>query len=361
MVKLDLDSRVRQIRQGMRAHGVDLLLLVRPSHVTYVTGFMGQDSWAVVTAKRTCLLTDSRYTEQARKECPTAEIIERVGILARAAGAVAGQAKAATAAVDPAITLADWTSVKRHLKARFKSLPDPVAPVRAVKGPDEIRCIRTAGRLARTALARALRVVRPGWSESALAGLIEYAIREQGATCSFDPIVAFGSNASRPHHQPTARRLRPNDTVLIDLGARYGGYCSDITRTVAVGRPHRLFLEAFDAVGRAQAASIRTLRPGVALAEVDAAARAVIRRSGLPVYGHGSGHGIGLDVHEHPFLKPDAEGTLQPGHVLTIEPGIYLPGRLGVRLEDDVLVTDNGCRILTRRTAHSFRPEACAG
>ncbi|MBP8303079.1 MAG: aminopeptidase P family protein [Phycisphaerae bacterium] len=361
MHRLELDSRVRQIRQAMQARGVDLLLLVRPSHVTYVTGFGGQDSWAVVTARRTCLLTDSRYTEQARKECPTAEILERMGILARAAGVVAVQSKAATVAVDPAITLEDWTAVRRHIQARFKTLPDPVAQIRAIKGEHEIRCIRTAGRLARTALAQALQALRPGWSESELAGLVEYSIRKLGATCSFDTIVAFGPNASRPHHRPTSRRLRTHDTILIDFGARYRGYCSDLTRTLAVGRPSRLFLEAFEAVRRAQAASIRTIRPGAALQEVDAAARAVIRRSGLPVYGHGTGHGIGLDIHEPPFLKPDAAGTLQAGQVITVEPGIYLPGRLGVRLEDDVLVTGKGQRILTRRTGHSYGLGACTG
>ena len=357
MHRSSLSQRVRRIRQQMQDHAVDLLLLVRPSHVTYVTGFMGQDSWAVVTARRTYLLTDSRYTEQAQSECPTAEIVERMVTLARTVGTIADRSRAATAAVDPSITLADWTSVRRHLRVRFKTLPDPVAPVRAIKGPDEIRCIRTAGRLARMALAQALPGLQPGSTETAFAGLLEYWLRRQGTTCAFDTIVAFGSNASRPHHRPCARRLRSNDTVLIDFGARYRGYCSDITRSFVVGRPSPLFLKAFDVVSRAQAASIRVIRPAAALTDVDGAARKVIRESGLPVYGHGSGHGIGLDIHEDPFLKPEATGALQPGHVLTIEPAVYLPGRLGVRLEDDVLVTAHGCQVLTRRTPHSFCAE----
>jgi len=349
-----LNDRSRQIRRQMRTKAVDFLLLVRPSHVSYATGFMGQDSWAAVTGQHLYLLTDSRYTEQAQKECPTCQLVERTGTLAQAAVHLADRSKARTVAVDRSISLGDWDSVKKHLKARVRTMPDPLASIRAIKEPVEIDWIRKAGRIAQTALAQTLSTLRPGITENALAGLLDYQFRRLGATPAFETIVAFGPNASRPHHRPTSRRLRSSDTVLIDFGARCHGYCSDITRCFAVGEPGHLFRKAFDVVSRAQAAAIKAARPGAAFTEVDAAARGVIRESGLPVYGHGTGHGLGLDIHENPFLKPDAQGVLEAGHLLTIEPAVYLPGKLGVRLEDDILVTPHGCRIITRNGPHSF-------
>jgi Xaa-Pro aminopeptidase len=354
MQQSTLSDRAARIRQRMRDHHVDLLLLVGPSHVTYVTGFLGQDSWAVVTARRTFLLTDSRYTEQARNECPAAQIVERMGSLARTAGTVAQQSRVRTMAVDRSISLADWDGVRRHLKARVRTVPDLVAQVRVVKEPPEIRCIRRAGSIARKVLTQALQELRPGVTENALAGLLDYHFRRLGAMPAFDTIVAFGPNASRPHHRPTTRKLRSRDTVLIDFGARVQGYCSDITRCFAVGEPPRGFLKGFDVVSRAQAAAIQAVRPGATLAEVDAAARNVIRESGLPMYGHGTGHGLGLDIHESPLLRPDAQGVLLAGSVLTVEPAVYVPGQWGIRLEDDVLVTASGCQILTRKGPHSL-------
>jgi Xaa-Pro aminopeptidase len=340
----------------MRANGVDLLLLTTSSSVTYVTGFMGQDSWAILTARQVFLLTDSRYSQQAKKECPAARIIERRSSLAAAAAAAAGQAGVSTMAVDPSIGLADWKAVRRQLRIHVKTLPDPIAEARKIKDPAEIRCIRKAGSIARRALTLALAELRPGVTENAVAGLLDYHFRRLGGAPAFDTIVAFGSNASRPHHGPTSRRLRSRDTLLIDFGARYRGYCSDITRSFAVGEPHPLFLKAFEAVSRAQQSAIHAIGPGVTPAEVDAAARRVVQEAGFPAYGHGTGHGIGLDIHEGPFLRPGAHDVLEAGMVLTVEPAVYLPGRCGVRLEDDVLVTRTGCRILTAKGPHGLRP-----
>jgi Xaa-Pro aminopeptidase len=356
MVETLWNGRLGRIRGRMRAYGVDLLLLTRPSAVTYVTGFMGQDSWAVLTARQVLLLTDSRYLQQAEKECPTARIIERRSAITAAAAAAAGQAGVSTMAVDPSISLADWNAVRRQVRIRVKTMPDPVAEVRKVKDPAEIHCIQKAGSIARRALTLALADLRPGVTENAMAGLLDYHFRRLGGVPAFDTIVAFGSNASRPHHRPTSRRLRSRDTVLIDFGARYRGYCSDITRSFAVGEPPPLFLKAFEAVRRAQQSAIRAIEPGATLAEVDAAARRVIQEAGLPVYGHGTGHGIGLDIHEGPFLRPGAHDVLEAGMVLTVEPAVYLPGRYGVRLEDDVLVTTEGCRILTAGRRCGLRP-----
>jgi Xaa-Pro aminopeptidase len=165
-----------------------------------------------------------------------------------------------------------------------------------------------------------------------------------------------------PHHQPSKRKLKQKDTVLIDFGAKYKGYCSDITRCFVIGRPTHFYQKVYDVVEQAQAAAIKMVKAGVKITAVDSAARDVIDKNDLPVYGHGTGHGLGLEIHESPFLKPESkgkprtamvQGKLKAGQVITIEPGLYIPGKLGVRIEDDVLVTETGCRILTRNCPHS--------
>jgi len=184
--------------------------------------------------------------------------------------------------------------------------------------------------------------------------MIDFQLRKSGATNSFETIVAFGPNASRPHHQPGKKKLRQKDTVLIDFGAKYKGYCSDITRCFALGPMTALYRKAFDVVEQAQAAAIKAIKAGVKLTDVDSAARDAIRGTTLPVYSHGTGHGLGLEIHELPFLKPDTKETLKAGQVITIEPGIYIPGKLGIRIEDDVLVTKTGAKILTSQCPHSL-------
>jgi Xaa-Pro aminopeptidase len=192
-----------------------------------------------------------------------------------------------------------------------------------------------------------VRHVRPGITESTLAGILDLEMRRQGAKVGFETIVAFGPNASRPHHQPSHRKLGQRDTILMDFGARYNGYCCDITRSFALGKPTAAYRRAYEVVEKAQAAAIRVAKAGVKLVELDATARNAIRESGLPVYGHGTGHGFGLEIHEIPFLKEGAKGDLKAGQIITIEPGIYLPGKLGVRIEDDILITNEGCELLT--------------
>ena len=182
--------------------------------------------------------------------------------------------------------------------------------------------------------------------------MLDLQIRKLGVKNGFDTIVAFGPNASRPHHQPGRRKLKKKDSVLIDFGAQYKGYRSDITRCFCFGGATAFYRRVYDVVEQAQAAAISLIKDGADMIKVDAAARKVIADSGLPVYGHGTGHGIGLEIHENPFLKLNGKGKLQAGQILTIEPGVYIPGRIGVRIEDDCLVTETGCKILTRNCPH---------
>lgn len=350
-----MQQRFRDVREELLKRRIDGLILTKPENVTYLTGFSGGDSWAIVTKAGVYLLTDSRYTEQARNECVQTKIVERKGKepIAEACGRLLKKLRSVRGVgVEKTISLGMYEALKKAAGIPLKPVAGIVEEPRSVKDVDETATIMAAAAIAGAAFGEILHHIRPGVTENELAGTLDLEIRKLGATNSFDTIVAFGPNGSRPHHQPTQRKLGQNDAVLIDFGARYNGYCSDITRSFAFGRPTPGYRAAYAVVQKAQAAAIQAAREGVELAKVDAAARRVIRESGLPVYGHGTGHGLGLEIHENPFLKEDAKGALQAGQILTIEPGVYLPGKLGIRIEDDILITETGCAVLTSECPH---------
>jgi Xaa-Pro aminopeptidase len=350
-----IQKRIKAIRRKLNENKIDCLIVTKPANVTYTTGFMGDDSWAVITKRAFYLLTDSRYTEQAEKECIGCGIIQRKDSLADALAKLFKKLKSVrTVAVEKTTSVAAFEALKKRLKLRLKAVSDIVETVRRTKDSSEIAAIKASALIAAKALKKTVGYIKPGVSESELAGRLDFEIRKLGARNSFETIIAFGPNASRPHHQPGKRKLKKIDTVLIDFGARYKGYCSDITRSFAAGGPTRFFEKVYEAVQQAQAAAIQTVKGGVEMVKVDAAARGVISSYDLPVYGHGTGHGFGLEIHEIPFLKAEAKGKLKAGDVITIEPGVYLPGKLGVRIEDDVLVTETGCKILTRSCPHTL-------
>ena len=354
MSKEAMKKRIKAVRRQLIGKKIDCLIVTKPANVTYTTGFMGDDSWAVISNRAVYLLTDSRYTEQAQKECVGCRIIRRTNSLAEAVAKLLKQLKSVrTVCVEKSTSVAAFEALKKHIKLRLKTTAGIIESVRRTKDSSEVAVIKAAASISARALRQTLRYIKPGVTENELAGMLDFQIRKLGATNSFDTIVAFGPNASRPHHQPSKRRLKKRDTVLIDFGARYKGYCSDITRSFAVGRPTRFVEWVYDSVQQAQAAAIKMIKAGAEIQQVDAAAREVISKSDLPVYGHGTGHGFGLEIHELPFLKADGKGKLRAGEVLTIEPGVYIPGKLGVRIEDDFLVTDTGCRILTHNCPHS--------
>jgi len=352
--------RIRAIRRRMNKKKIRFLLVTKPANVTYVTDFLGEDSWAALSKRQVYLLTDSRYTEQAQKECPSCKIIDRAGPMADAVSKLVRRGGSRTAptsvrsvAVEDSVSVADYEQLKKTVKARFKTAAGIIEAVRSIKDDSEIAAIKSAAAISAKALAQTLPHIKPGVTESELAGMLDFQIRKLGACNSFETIVAFGPNGSRPHHQPGKRKLKNKDAVLIDFGAKYKGYCSDITRCFVCGGVTKFYKKVYDVVEQAQAAAIKAIKPGVKLTQVDAAAREVIDKADLPVYGHGTGHGFGLEIHENPFLKTDAKGKLEAGQVITVEPGIYIPGKLGIRIEDDILVTETGHKILTNKCPHS--------
>lgn len=350
-----LRQRIRKLRAKIAVAGVDGLLVIDPKNVSYLTGFLGEDSWALVTSRKTILLTDSRYLEQARQECPLCRFVMRNPTLIDSlAQLVSAGLKPGILAVEPGVSLEIFKLLQKKVPTRFKAIGGLTESLRQFKDLGEIHRIRHAAITAWHALAEVLPRIQPGVSESAVAGMIEYEIRLRGMKSSFDPIVCFGPNGSRNHHQPGNRKLRTPDTILIDFGAKGDGYICDLTRSFALGEPRVRYRRAWQAVFDAQQKGISMIRPGADMQAIDAAIRKVIADSGFPVFGHGSGHGIGLAVHEHPFLSPARKGKLQASQILTIEPGIYLPGEFGIRIEDNILVTEDGYEIISKDSNHGF-------
>ena len=340
--------RTKNIKLALKQKNIDSLILTRESNITYLTGFTGQDSWAIITPRTTYLITDSRYAQLAQKQCPHAKIIIRKQSLPIAAANIIKRLKTARIiTAESTIDLAAYQAIKKAANIKLKSSANIAESLRTIKDTHEINLIKKAAQIAAKALEKTLACIQPSITEFGLAALLDFHIRQLNAKNSFDTIVAFGSNASCPHHQPTNRKLKTNDTILIDFGAKYNGYCSDITRCFAIGKTSHLFKKVYQTVLNAQKAAISAVKQGVPVKAVDSAAREVIENSGLPLYGHGTGHGIGLDIHEAPLVSSRSNQILAPGMVITIEPAVYIPKKLGIRIEDDILVTENGCEVLS--------------
>lgn len=332
------------------------LLVSNPRDIRYLTGFVGDDSWAIVRQdeSRVELLSDFRFEEQIQREAPQARAhMRKKGLVEELEKLVKGLRIRRLALQAQHITLAQRQKLVKALGAkRLTAVDDGLLEQRAVKTPDEVAAIRKALDIQQQAYRNTLKFIRPGapgQTEAHIAAYLEYQMRTLGADgTSFPSIVAADANAALPHAIPGATTVKRHGIVLIDWGARWGGYCSDLTRVVALGQMPAKLREVYKVVLDAQLAAIAAIAPGKSLKKVDGVARAIIRKAGYAKrFGHGLGHGIGLDIHEQPVLSHRADGVLRPGQIVTVEPGIYLPGIGGVRIEDDVLVTDHGHQVLS--------------
>ncbi len=353
-VKKCISARVRRCRRVLAEQGTDALIVVNPVDVRYLTGFTGDDSVLVLTAKHRILVTDSRYTLQIKAECPGLSQVQRNGSMTEAVAATlrncfrTRRRVAAVAIESEQVTLSDFKSYRRAIGKGLKECPGILTDLRQCKDTQELVEIGKAVRVAQKGLQAALQEIRIGMKEVELVSLLEYEMARQGGRPpAFNTIVAFGAHGAHPHAVAGNQRLKQNQPVLIDWGATVNGYKSDLTRCFCSGRIPPDFAEAYQRVLEAQLSAIEEVKPGIPLSQVDAAARGVMQKSGLPVYGHGTGHGIGLDIHEEPRLHPKNKQLLEEGMVITIEPAVYLPGKWGIRIEDDVLVTAKGRRVLS--------------
>jgi Xaa-Pro aminopeptidase len=347
-------QRVQTLRERVKTAGASGLVDAHLPNVHYLTGFTGSAGMFLLTPHDAILFTDSRYRIQAREEVRGGvEVrIESVRLHSAAGNALRGRRRL------PIIYSPEHTSVEqRHELAkaagagvRWMAVNGVVEELRSIKDEVEIAIMREAARLAEEALAETLALVKPGVEENELAAEIEYRMRRKGASgAAFATIVASGEHAALPHAQPSRKRIRKNELVVFDLGAILRGYCSDLTRTVHVGRASARVKEWYRAVLEAQQAARAALRPGANGAMVDAAARGRLRRSGLARYfSHSTGHGLGREVHEIPRLARHSRSVMRAGQVVTLEPGIYIEGVGGIRIEDDIVVRENGTESLTQ-------------
>ncbi len=353
--------RLKEMRRLMTEYGVEAVLVSSPANRRYYSGFEADDTMInessgvlLVLARSQILLTDSRYTEAARSEAPLFKIATyRQGLGAELA-ALAALKKVGTIHFEAEfMSVAGLDGLSRALKdKKFKALPFDLDALRAVKSADEIKLVAKALAMTEAAVAALLEKMAPGMTEREAAFFLEAEFRRLGAEGpSFETIVASGPNAALPHAIPGTKKIKDGETVIIDCGAKYRGYCADITRTKITGTPKNWQKEIYAIVRQAQLMAIEAIGPGVAASAVDKVARDHIGQAGYGRYfGHGLGHGVGLVIHEAPSLSPRNQRPLQPGEIVTVEPGIYLPGKGGVRLEQLVLVTVRGRRLLNRNT-----------
>ncbi len=329
------------------------LVVTHPASWYYLTGFTGEAGVLIVSHGEPTLITDGRFTTQVREETTSVRLIEQKGSLIETTGQFLRKRTVKRVGFDPTQTsVAQLSLLRKAAGAATKWIPAPglVATLRARKEPSEVACMRQAAILAGDVLSSSIKLLKPGVMENEIAGEIEYQMRRRGASGpAFETIVAFGERSALPHARPSAKRLRKNELVVLDLGAILAHYCSDITRTVYVGRAPARVKQWYRAVLEAQIAAIAAVRVGASCGDVDAAARQVLAGYKLDrLFTHSTGHGLGLEVHEDPRLARGQKARLEAGFVVTIEPGVYMAGVGGIRIEDDVVVQPGNPEVLTR-------------
>lgn len=361
-----MQVRISRLREQLRGNNLDAVVITHPTNRRYLTGFEGDDippnesaGHVVIGRDRAVLVTSPLEAQRAQEQAAGFEIFDRVRPLARADAAVLKELGASRVGFEAdAIVYQDYVTLRDELDDGVELIPvgEMINDLRAVKTPDEIAIIERAVHITDEAFETVIAGIREGDSERAIALRLDTAMRELGAGGpAFPTIVASGPNAARPHHEPSDRTIAAGEPIVIDMGAAVDGYCADLTRTVWVGEPDETIRAIYPVVRRALDEAERELRPGMSGREGDGIAREVIAGAGYgEFFPHSLGHGLGVRVHESPSLSPRADQPLIPGHVITIEPGIYLPGKGGVRIEDVAVVEEDGIRILTRAPKVDF-------
>jgi Xaa-Pro aminopeptidase len=344
------EKRENQIKRMLRDDNLDGVLVTNMENVRYLSGFTGSDSVLLMTEARGYFLTDSRYTNQARGEVSGFEIIEYKKKIEGLSDLMNELGLGRTGFEPQNLTYQTHKELAEKLSGgELIPMDERVRNIRAVKDGEEIERIKRTIDIASESLRENIWRLKPGAQEKEIALELEFSMRRRGAEgISFHTIVASGDRSALPHGKPSERRLEKGDLVIIDFGVRYQGYHSDETCTFVCGKPNRRQKQVYQIVKDAHDKTIASVRPGEKAQELDAIARGWIADAGYGAYfGHGTGHGVGLAVHEDPVIGPESKDVVEEGMIFTVEPGIYVPGWGGVRIEDMVLVTGNGCEILT--------------
>ncbi|WHX47474.1 Xaa-Pro peptidase family protein [Paenibacillus woosongensis] len=345
------NSRVSRLREAMKLKSLDAIWITGDVNRQYLTGFTGSSGYVLITLDKSYLLTDFRYMTQAADQAAGFEIVEHGSSVAKTLKELLAKQKISELGFEEEnVVFSTYRAYEQELQP-VKLIPSAglVEGLRLYKDDHELALMKQAAELADQTYMHMLKVLRPGVTEREMALEIEIFMRRNGATSScFDTIVASGERSALPHGVASDRVLRSDEFVKMDFGALLNSYCSDITRTVVLGKPAPKHREIYDIVLEAQLHTLAHLRPGMTGREADALARDIIVRYGYgEQFGHSTGHGLGMEVHEAPRLSKLSDDILQPGMVVTVEPGIYIPGFGGVRIEDDVVITEGGCRRLT--------------
>ncbi|QDT66602.1 M24 family metallopeptidase [Calycomorphotria hydatis] len=347
-------TRCEKLRSRLKKEEADTFLVCSETNVRYLTGFTGDSSYLLIGPDQRLLLSDSRFETQIAEECPglDAEIRHSSQSMVKLLSKIVKSSGITKLGFESNhVSVAQWESFRDEFSpTEMIPISGLVEKLRVIKDAHEVKRIREAVRLAERSYRQLIPSLVEGMTEMEASAQLEYSARKFGALgYSFEAIIAMGDRAALPHYRPGPLPLTPDGLLLIDWGVvEPEGYCSDLTRCVRTGKLSTKLQRIYEVVAEAQRKAIAEIRPGIELKEVDAVARNVIEAAGFGKrFGHGLGHGIGLAVHEAPRLSAQVEGTLRPGMVVTVEPGIYLPGQGGVRIEDDVLVTKDGHEVLS--------------
>ncbi|WP_059103276.1 M24 family metallopeptidase [Shouchella shacheensis] len=347
-------SKLTALRKRFSEQGIDSLLVASGVNRQYLSGFTGSSGALLITEMEAIFITDFRYTEQAASEVKEFIIVKQEGTLADEVAKQAKNLDVSKLGFEKAqLTYADYDQYKGLLPGMdFVPVTQMVESLRLVKTKEELSVMQKAADIADNAFAHIQSVIRPGIAELDVANELEFFMRKQGAaSSSFDIIVASGYRSALPHGTASEKKIESGELVTLDFGAYYNGYCSDITRTLAVGEISGDLHTIYETVRVAQELGMNGIKPGMTGKEADALTRDYIREKGYGNYfGHSTGHGLGMEVHEGPGLSVKSEVVLEPGMVVTVEPGIYIPGVGGTRIEDDIVITEEGIRSLTHST-----------
>ncbi|BBW95636.1 M24 family metallopeptidase [Geobacillus icigianus] len=343
-------EKLEKLRKLLQEHGIDGLLVTNGYNRRYLTGFTGTAGVALVSCDGAVLITDFRYVEQATKQADGFEVVEHSGPIVKE---IAHQVKRLginrLGFEQENVTYAAHQTYQEAIGAELVPTSSLVEKLRLIKSEAEIKIVKEAAAIADAAFAHILSFIRPGVTEIEVANELEFFMRKQGASSSsFDTIVASGYRSALPHGVASEKTIERGELVTLDFGAYYKGYCSDLTRTVAVGDISAELRTIYEVVLEAQRRGMAGLKAGITGKEADALTRDYIREKGYGDYfGHSTGHGIGLEIHEGPTLSFRSDAVLEPGMIVTVEPGIYIPGLGGVRIEDDTVITADGNEALT--------------
>ncbi|PIP18880.1 MAG: hypothetical protein COT38_04525 [Candidatus Omnitrophica bacterium CG08_land_8_20_14_0_20_41_16] len=343
----------REFIKELKANGLDGLIVSSLANISYLTKVFNSDAYLLVSLKGLTYFTDSRYSEEARIKLKGAANLKNIdgSVFKSIARACLDLGLKKVGFEERHLPYAEYKKIKEYLKARVYLIPTIgiLEGMRMVKGPQELAKIRKALKITALAIEFIKDFIRPGVRELEIAAELERFIRYQGAAGSaFNIIVASGVNSAFPHHLPTSRKITDNDIVILDAGVDYLGYKSDLTRVFFLGKINNLARRIYALVRNAQAMAIKKIKPGEKASVIDAASRRYIANYGYGNYFlHSLGHGVGLDIHEAPSISDKSEEILKEGMVFTVEPAVYLPGKFGLRVEDMVLVTKNGCEVLS--------------